>query len=264
MQLRPFLKQSAGRLIKVAYPRLSYDKCIFVLAHMRCGSTALSNILCSRPKISGYGETHVKYDGEGALGRLALNQMRQGCKPLRADSLFDKILHTRLDQSAPASFYNARAIFVVREPEPTIRSIVKLYRDIGRCEYDTQELAAEYYIERLNTLADRWDNFKPEQRVGMTHAGLLHDPDGVLGSISEHFRFAAPLENIYISPAASRRGGGGDPLVSGKHNRIEPALLRPAKSVTTLDISSELAAEAMRAHAAMVERISAQWPRLSR
>lgn len=260
---RRFLKQAAGRLLETANPRLAFDNCIFLLAHMRCGSTALSNILCSRAEISGYGEAHVRYNLADPLGRLALNQMRRGCKPLRSKLLFDKILHTRHDQSAPASFYQARAIFVLREPEPTIRSIVNLYRNIDRSEYGTQELAARYYIERLDALAQRWDNFAPERRIGMSHGGLLRDPDGVLRCLSDHLGFSPPLENSYVSPAASRLGGGGDPVVSGKYNRIEPALLQPAKSIATLDISARLAEESQAAHDRLLRRISADWPDLA-
>lgn len=264
MSLRSSTKQLAGGLIETACPKLSFNSCIFVLAHMRCGSTALSNILCSRADISGYGETHVSYNPRYALGRLALNQMREGCRPLAAANLFDKVLHNRLDSSAPPAFYDARAIFVVREPEPTIRSIVKLYRDIGRSEFNTQELAAKYYIERLDALAALWSRFPHNQRIGMTHAGLLRDPDSMLGNISSHFAITPPLENTYVSSAASRRGGGGDPMVSGNHNRIEPALLQPAKNVSTLDISAELAEESERAYSQLLLHISADWPHLVR
>ncbi|APZ52884.1 Sulfotransferase family protein [Salipiger abyssi] len=211
-----------GTAMAALNPQCRYGKCIFVIAHMRCGSTALSNILCSRPDVSGYGEAHIRYDGGGALGRLAVNQAkRQSWKP-RATHLFDKILHSRHDGAACDGFFTARAIFVAREPFAAIRSIRKLYDGLGRDEYTTDTAAAEYYIERMETLLRHWDRFPADNRVGLTHAALLAAPEAELERISTVLRISPPLENRYESRAASRKGGAGDPTASGKFTRIEP------------------------------------------
>ncbi|HUD90534.1 MAG TPA: sulfotransferase family protein, partial [Sphingobium sp.] len=105
--LRETGKRTAGWLLSRSAPGLDYRNCLFVLAHMRCGSTALSNILCSRPDVSGYGESHVRHDGQGALGRLAMNQMRRGGWKPQAPILFDKILHSRHDWATPHEFFDA-------------------------------------------------------------------------------------------------------------------------------------------------------------
>ena len=214
-------KRGLGWLAGHTLPRCSYRHCIFVLAHMRCGSTALSNIFCSRPDTSGYGETHVRHDGPDAPGRLAVNCLRRGSWKAGASFQFDKILHSRLDKDAPAAFFDARAIFLVREPEPTIRSIVRLFEKLRRNEYRNHTEAAEYYIERLDALACLWDRFLPAQRIGFTHKALLADPEGILSRISRQLAIEPALENAYRSPSASRRGGGGDPLMSGRYTRIE-------------------------------------------
>ncbi|MCJ2186817.1 sulfotransferase family protein [Novosphingobium beihaiensis] len=226
--LRETGKNTAGWLISRSRPGYRYRNCLFILAHMRCGSTALSNILCSRPDISGYGEAHIRYDGQGALGRLALNQMRRGGWKPQAAALFDKILHSRHDRAAPPGFFEARAVFVVRRPDEAIRSIVNLYAQLGRDEYRTQEEAAAYYIERLTALEGLWHRFPAHRRTGLTHEALVRDPDAALAAISARIGFDPPLENRYASMAASRRKGGGDPLQSGRYSRIEPALSRPA------------------------------------
>jgi hypothetical protein len=225
--LRETGKRSAGWLLSRTSGRYSYRNCLFILAHMRCGSTALSNVLCSRGDVSGYGETHVRHDGQGALGRLALNQMRREAWKPGADYLFDKILHCRHDRAAPAEFFQSRAIFMVRKPDDAIRSIVALFTQLGRRACDTPEKAAVYYAQRLDTLAQLWHRFPASRRIGITHETLLHDPDLALLRISRHLGFDPPLENCYTSLAASRRAGGGDPLTSGLHRRIEPALHHP-------------------------------------
>lgn len=222
--MRETLKEIAGRGIARANPQCRFDRCLFILAHMRCGSTALSNILCSRPDVSGYGECHIRYDSEQALGRLVLNQARAGGWKPRADVLFDKILHNRLDGSPPTTFFDARAIFLVRDPANTIRSICTLFATLPenrRAEYDAPDKAAAYYVKRLGWLRDAWQRFPPNRRFGLTHAELLADPEQALGGISARFAVTPPLKNHYRSLPASRRGGGGDPTRSGRLNRIE-------------------------------------------
>lgn len=221
--MREAIKRALGRAVAGVLPQCRYERSIFVLAHMRCGSTALSNILCSRPEISGYGEAHIRHDSRAALGRLVVNQALRGAFSPRAPLLFDKLLHNRHDSAAPPEFFAARAIFIARPPGPTIRSIRKLYAGLGRAEYGTDQAAAAYYIARMEALATLWPRFAPELRVALTHATLLVDPEASLGLISDRLGFTPPLANHYASPKASRRGGGGDPLASGRHSRIVPA-----------------------------------------
>lgn len=244
--LRESGKRSAGWLLGRSVPGYRYHNCLFVLAHMRCGSTALANILCSRPDVSGYGEAHVRHDGPGALGRLAINQMRRGGWKPRANLLFDKILHSRHDEAAPPEFFDARAIFLVRRPGDAIRSIANLFA--GREEYATPAQAAAYYLERLEALAALWERFPPERRIGLTHEALMRDPDAALAAISRRLDITPPLENRYVSLAASRRGGGGDPLVSGRHARIDPALSDPFRIDSPLDLPAEVCARLREAY----------------
>ncbi|CDO35057.1 sulfotransferase [Novosphingobium sp. KN65.2] len=240
--LRETGKRSAGWLLSRTSDLFSYRNCVFVLAHMRCGSTALSNILCSRDDISGYGEAHVRHDGPGALGRLAINQMRrEGWKP-GARLLFDKILHNRHDAQAWPEFFEARAIFIARRPDETIASIANLFARLERQAYDTPLKAAGYYAERVEALARLWPHFPPHRRIGILHEQLLQAPDETLARISGRLRFDPPLRNEYISTAASRERGGGDPLVSGQYNRIEPSLLCPKGTTIMAELPDPLQA----------------------
>lgn len=242
--LRETGKRTAGWLLSRSAPGLNYRNCVLVLAHMRCGSTALSNILCSREDVSGYGEAHVAHDGQGALGRLALNQMRRGGWKPHGHLLVDKILHSRHDRNVPPEFFSARAIFMVRRPGDAICSIVKLFAGIGRGEYATGDAAAQYYIERLLALEQLWKRFPKDHRVGVTHEALLFDPEGELARLSDSLNFVPPLENRYVSLAASRKGGGGDPIVSGFHNRIESTLAAHGREDALPEVSPHLLTEA--------------------
>ena len=237
-------KRAAGWLISRSAPRYRYDNCLFVLAHMRCGSTALSNVLCSRAEISGYGEAHVAYRDRESLGQLALNQLRRGGWKPGAAFQFDKILHSRHDLAVPREFFDARAIFVIRRPDEAIASIVRLFAGRERNEYASAEQAAAYYVERLARLEALWPRFPAHRRIGATHRELVGDPDGTLARISGRLGFDPPLANRYVSPPASRRGGGGDPAVSGQHTRIEPHLAVPGDPTASLRLPPALAREA--------------------
>lgn len=262
--LRNIGKQWAGGVLASGGgARFTFARSVFLLAHMRCGSTAMSNIICSHPQISGYGEAHIRYGGREALGLLAINQMRRGEWKPKATYLFDKILHDRYHREVPAAFFSSRGIFLLREPEPTIRSIVNLFQVIGKAGYNSHIEAANYYAERLETLASLWDRFAPEQRIGLTHRSLLFAPDEALAAISARIGLVPPLTNHYRSPKASLLGGGGDPLESGKQNRIEPALLRPMGNLRALGLPEDLTLACETAFARMHTRIAKDWPDLA-
>jgi len=237
-------KRAAGWLLSRSLPQCRYDNCLFVLAHMRCGSTALANVLCSRADVSGYGEAHVGYRDRAAPGQLALNQMRRGGWKPRAGLLFDKILHSRHDRAVPPEFFRARAIFVVRRPDETIASIVSLFRGHPGKEYPTAHEAARYYIGRLTRLEALWQRFAEHRRIGLTHEALVGDPDSALAAISRRLAFDPPIVNRYVSLAASRSGGGGDPRMSGCHSRIEPHLARSGGPPVDIRLPAFLAGEA--------------------
>ena len=206
---------------------------------MRCGTTALSNILCSRPEISGYGEAHIRYRSTNDLGRLVVNQtIRKAWKP-KAGFLFDKLLHNRHDDDVPPDFIKARALFMCRRPEETIPSIRRLFKRLGRDEYTTDHQAAEYYAARIERLSELWALFATENRIGLDYDTLMNDTDRCLEGMTGFIGLAPPLENRYRSHSASIRGGGGDPLVSSKLKMIEP---RKSEGVLleNLDIDPQL------------------------
>lgn len=256
--MRDTVKRVVGSVVAATVPHCRYDRCIFIVAHMRCGSTALSNILCSRSDTSGYGEAHIRYDGQGALGRLVVNQaLRRSWSP-GAQHLFDKILHSRHDAAAVPAFFTARAIFVARRPAPAIASIRKLFDGIGRGEYASDAEAAEYYIERVTQMMVQWHRFPAGRRVGLTHTELVADPDSALARISHALNLRPPLENRYTPQKASQRGGAGDPTASASHTRIEPRPDRPDKDdAIRLDIPDDMRRAAEDAYAAYTALIGA-------
>lgn len=217
------VKSGMGKLVSAVSPQADFTRALFILGHMRCGSTALSHILCSRADVSGYGEAHIDYAQTSALGVLTLNQWRRGCWQPRARHLFDKILHNRYDALAVPEFFAARAIFIVRSPAETIASIRTLFATLGSHEYASDAHAADYYAARLAMLLTLWDRFPVNARVGVTHAALTQTPDAELARISARLAFDPALTNRYRQPTGVARRGAGDPLASHRFDRIVAA-----------------------------------------
>lgn len=255
--MRENLKKMLGKAVSVAHPQCRFEKCLLIFGHMRSGSTALANILTSRKEISGYGETHINYDGRGALGRLVVNQaLRKAWEP-RAPYLLDKVLHNRYDIECPEELYDSKGIFIVRKPKQSVVSISKLFQGLGKDIYNTDEKAIRYYIRRLDRLMDLWKSFPEDRRVGLSHSELVADPDAALEQISTMLEINPPLTNTYSSHSASVVGGGGDPVASWKHNKIVKQSARDAKPVRPLEAPPALQELAQEKFEMITEEFSA-------
>lgn len=231
-------KAVAGRLV-AALPQCAPDRAIFVIGHMRCGSTALSNVLVSRPEVSGYGEAHVPYRGRAAMGVLLLNQWRRQSWRPGARHLFDKILHNRYDALAWPGFFAGRAIFVARAPDAAIASIRALFAAIGSAEYGSDAEAALYYAERLEAMLALWPRFAPARRLALTYEALTAAPDAELARVGAMVGLSPPLANAYAPRAAAQARGAGDPLTSHRFARID-AGAAGQRPVTALAITPEM------------------------
>ncbi|WP_373475798.1 sulfotransferase [Sphingorhabdus sp.] len=214
------IKHLAGSATAFILPKCRFDRSIFIMGHMRCGSTALSNILCSHPQISGYGEAHIRYKSRSELGLLILNQIKRNSYRQNSAYLFDKILHSRYDSENSAEFFKSRVIFMIREPIKTIESIRNLFSSIGSNEYSNDGLASDYYEERICSLMANWEKFPPRHRIGISFEQLKTNPEKNLVKISEMIGLTPPLTNSYQQPKNGLGHGAGDPLTSHKYNKI--------------------------------------------
>jgi len=220
MRISQHLKAAAGRVVAGVSPQCDFARAIFVVGHMRCGSTALSNILVDHPQVSGYGEAHIDYRSRADLGTLLLNQQRRGSWRAGAPHLFDKILHSRYDAGAGDDFFAARAVFVARAPAETVRSIGALFAAIGSSEYASDAACAEYLAERMATMLMLWPRFAPGRRIAVTHAALIGDTDATLARVGAMLGLDPPIRNHYARRSAAQARGAGDPLAAHKHTSI--------------------------------------------
>ncbi|NET31592.1 MAG: sulfotransferase [Cyanothece sp. SIO1E1] len=179
---------------------------LFILGHMRAGSSLLTHLLTTNPEIVGFGETHLKYSSEKDFKHLLL-KVYSHKRELKMDHKYvlDKILHNNkfIEKEIPHSKY-LYTIFLVREPQRSLSSI------IGIKPHWHQEEALGYYSRRLVMLEKyaRSINSK-EHSFFLTHDQLLNKTELVFKSLQNFLDVKQPFSEQYeVSSTTGRRGVG--------------------------------------------------------
>jgi len=192
---------------------------IFMLSHMRSGSSLLTHILNANPEVAGFGENHVQYRSKQDLKSLILRtawKLRQF--KLSEKYVLDKILHDELvvDRNLLLS-EDVRFIFLVRHPHETLASIVKLFSN----QKWTIEKATEYYIERLSTLADYAKTVNDPQRcLFISHQQLIDQTDQTFAALQDFLGVDHPFREEYEILPTTGKKFVGDSSKKIKQGRI--------------------------------------------
>lgn len=198
---------------------------IFLLSHMRAYTSLLGHILGSHPQINGYYEMHLNYASAADLAQQEQLYTRQDSLKPGSRYLFDKLLHNDYGLNLPAlGQEDAIILLALRQPEPTIKSILNLFvkKDVNDL-YANPAGATAYYIERLAKLVE-FSQQHP-QRYHYFDAELIRtDTDNTLAKLAEWLRLDSPLSAHYQKFAKTGVAGAGDtsPVIqSGKVIRQE-------------------------------------------
>jgi hypothetical protein len=199
-------------------------KIIFILSHMRSGSSLLSHILCSNPEIIGYGETHLTYESPLDFKKLMFNVYWQ-VKDLNMNHTYvlDKILHNhKILEDELIYSPNIYKIFLLREPTRTLPSI------LGIKPHWSEEKALDYYVERLDKLADyAKNNHNPERSFYINYDALLENNQGIFDRLQNFLGTPIPFSEKYQVLHTTGIKGIGDSSENIKVGRIiktEPKL----------------------------------------
>jgi hypothetical protein len=183
-------------------------RCIFLLSHMRSGSTLLVHLLISNPAICGYGETHLTYSSRKDLDALICHVLfkRRVFLPGKERFVLDKILHNHLLDLEHLEFVCSEDVFVIfliREPLGSISSAIK------NLDYSEHQ-ALRYYINRLSMLersARKLAQVRPY--VFVTYEQLLSQTDRVFRRLQRYLMLQQPLSERYeVLPTTGTRGMG--------------------------------------------------------
>ena len=221
-EFRP-VKHTARALVSKYYATVlkgQRAKYVFILGHMRSGSSLLTHILASSDEVRGYGETHLTYHHRKDLRLLKAKVLftLRAVWPDKTEGYYlDKILHSMhfsLTESNFAYASNMRFIYFLRDPEPTVLSMIKTFGY-------TQDEACSYYIGRLETIRREAEIIPDKTRfLFFTHAQLLGETDAVLGSLRNFLGLKKPLSQEYEVLRTTGKPVVGDPSEAIKTGRI--------------------------------------------
>lgn len=215
---------------------------IFLLSHMRAYTSLAGHVLGSHPQINGYYEMHLSYENAAALDRQLETFRQDGVPKPGSRYLFDKLLHNDYVLN-PGRLRSAdiKLLVALAEPAHTIRSIVHLFAQKPDPDlYASPELAARYYVERVQALAGfcrmagrDYHYFDAELLQGA--------PERLLPRLSGWLELDSPLSErykVFSQTGKARRGDTSARMQSGRidrtrmdysHIAIPEAALRAAR-----------------------------------
>lgn len=148
-------------------------KMLFIIGHMRSGSSLLLHILNSNPKIIGFGEMHLRYFSKKDFGQAALRTYLSFKQlPTREYYVLDKILHTKLLKKQNL-LNEAKSIFIIRNPGEAMSSMLNLSDNKAS---NNPENALIYYTERLRWITNSVDSLNPSEWTFTTYKELTQNP----------------------------------------------------------------------------------------
>lgn len=190
---------------------------VFVLAHMRSGSTLLSHILANHPEFAGAAESHVTYKTPADLPNLAIVTCQRLRKlKLSATYVVDQINHDEyLTDETLSSPLIHKCVILIRPPEATLQSMISLFG----CE---EKIALDFYIDRLEALA-KYGLILRERALLVEYGDLVDRTEETLATLTDFLGVTQPFKPDYA--ALRTTGRFGDPsrnIGVGRVIRTEP------------------------------------------
>ncbi|WP_452231449.1 sulfotransferase family protein [Lacinutrix sp. MEBiC02595] len=217
-------------------------KYLFVVSHMRSRSTVLSHILGNNPEVRGYKELHMSYKDNVSLINMQIELVKDLKCSLRNKYLFDKILHNSTISDAVIHKVKPKMLFLLREPESTIKSIINMGNKTGVTWYKDAEKVTNYYCNRLRQMEQL------SQRVGQSALfipsnDLVEKPEDTLHKITLWLDLKAPLKTTYSTFKDTGVMGAGDPL-----ENIKSGVLKATSSYSNIEVPRHLLTRAEEAY----------------
>jgi Sulfotransferase family len=232
---------------------------LFILGHMRSGSSLLSHLLCSSDDIVGFGEAHNDYRRRSDLAKLlAAVRRHTGENPLRYRYVLDKIVSAeRTVKPAVLSDSRIRYVFLVREPVASIASVVAMRHRYYHEDFEQHiKFATAYYSKRLAQLVELAQTIgDPERCVLLTYRQLLGETPAVFEALEQFLELSVPLREEYKIMPTTGQPVIGDPSPGILKGRIDRSL--PRKH---FELPANLRHQMVECHANCLERLREAMP----
>jgi hypothetical protein len=185
---------------------------VFILAHMRSGSTLLGHIIASHPDFMGAGETYTSYKRPADLQKL----VPRTCELLRTLQLkgkfvVDKItMEQYLSAETLSSLPLHKCVIQIRDPKSTLKSLMWLFD----C---SQETALTLYKAQLATL-EKYGKVLADRAILIRYDDLIERSQEALTALTRFFAVDPPFTHEYEKTKIT--GKMGDPSDNIRSGRI--------------------------------------------
>lgn len=192
---------------------------VFILGHIRSGSTLLAHILANHADMIGAGETHIVYKTPADLQKLVLQTCDFLHRPiLREKYVVDQINHDYVADEVLLSQRVHRCVILIREPDATLKSMAALKSMKHAPWQEAQGL--KNYVSRLETLT-RYGMVLRERALAVEYDDLIDHSAETLARITEFLGLMSPLVANYATNRMTGRVAGiGDPSNNIKAGRV--------------------------------------------
>jgi hypothetical protein len=223
---RVALQANTLRMLPAAL--MTQGRFLFILGHMRSGSTLLCHLLCSSSDIIGFGETHINYRHRSDLAKLLMSvRIHTGKNPMKYRYVLDKIVGVQhIINSDILTDPRTRYIFLVREPIASLGSIVAMRKQFHNESYQALlAFATRHYKDRLKQLVQLATSIgDPDRCLALTHYDLLAETPVAFKMLAKFLGLSTPLSEEYDIMSTTGRPGIGDPSPNIRLGRISRSL----------------------------------------
>ena len=203
--------KALASLISKSFSSKKDPKYIFILSHMRSRSSVLSHILGSNNSVCGYSELHNSYIHHTDIKKMKDTLYTDLKCDFRDKYLLDKILHTEYKISKEVfDTVSPKIIFLLRDPESTIKSIINMGYITGIAWYKDPAKASDYYCHRLSYLTNYAETFNGDGFF-LESDKLINNTDQVLKELTKWLNLNKPLMRKYKKFNNTGKPGYGDP-----------------------------------------------------
>jgi len=181
---------------------------VFILAHMRSGSSLLAHIMNSHPDFVAAGETRCTYRSSSDFQNLPLMTSQILHKPILLRTfVVDKIVYNEFIPNYEV--LNSRLLYkcliLIRDPESTLKSLVKRGTDPNDDLFGYRdEKALQYYIDRLNVLT-RYGLLLRERALLVEYDELVGWTEDTLATLTRFFGVRRAFTSHYGTHRATGR-----------------------------------------------------------
>lgn len=222
---------------------------LFILGHMRSGSSLLLHLLMTRSEVLGAGERNTIYRESRDLDLLARSSYLSNRRLFgRVRYVVDQLNHDHLLPDPQLILHHrVRPLLLLRNPANSIGSMLRTFAELGTW---SAERCAGYYASRVHTLAAYARLLRAAGRTPrlITYEALVDDPVETLEPLRQDLGLPAPFRAEYEVHRFT--GVRGDPSRVIHRGHVRPDGGRPAP------IPEALLAEAEAAYASVLRAVS--------